>query len=473
VKPLALRTSLTLVYTGMLAFLVSALAFGFHRTLVRQLDAESITALGEMTRGLHGYLSFAGGAPALEYNTGDPEAVTFIEEATRYYQVYDARDGRLLVQSPALDSLGLRYTPGEVQAFLQNPGVEDLQTDRGRLRLQSSLIRNVPGESYLLQVGEPLERLDRAIATFDRQLLWWLGAGLLVAAMVGHWMAGRALAPLSRLARTMRTIDITNLRQRVAVRGAADELDEVAHAFNLALERVEHAVGEMRQFSAALAHELRTPLAVLRGETELALTQALPPEKLREKLEIQLDEFDRLTRLVNQILTLARAEAGEIALAKEPVDLAALSASIADQLETVAGARGVGLTCEASGSVVVTGDAGWLERLLLLLLDNAIKFTPAGGHISMRLSGTNGMACLDVTDTGPGIPPESLPRIFEPFYRGDPSRSRHTEGAGLGLALARWIVDHHGGTVGVTSRLTEGSTFTVRLPLQASTGKQN
>jgi heavy metal sensor kinase len=352
--------------------------------------------------------------------------------------------------------------------FLQNPGVEDLQTDRGRLRMQSSLIRTVPGETYLLQVGEPLDRLDRAIARFDRQLLWWLGAGLVIAGLVGHWMAGRALGSLSRLARTMRTIDITNLQQRVAVRGAQDELDEVAHAFNLALERVEHAVGEMRQFSAALAHELRTPLAVLRGETELALTQALPPEKLREKLAIQLDEFDRLTRLVNQILTLARAEAGEIALAKEPVDLAALSVSIADQLETVAGARGVGLTCEASGSVMVTGDAGWLERLLLLLLDNAIKFTPAGGHISLRLSGANGTARLDVSDTGAGIPPESLPRIFEPFYRGDPARSRDTEGAGLGLALARWIVDHHGGTVGVTSRLAEGSTFTVRLPLQAS-----
>jgi heavy metal sensor kinase len=473
VKPLALRTSLTLVYTGMLAFLVSALAVGFHRALVRQLDTESTTALGEMTRGLHGYLRFTNGSPSLEYSTADPEAVTFIEDATRYYQVYDARDGLLLVQSPALESLGLRYTPGEIQTFLQNPGVEDLQTDRGRLRMQSSLIRTLPGETYLLQVGEPLDRLDRAIATFDRLLFWWLGAGLLVAAMVGHWMAGRALAPLSRLARTMRTIDITNLRQRVAVRGAEDELDEVAHSFNLALERVERAVGEMRQFSAALAHELRTPLAVLRGETELALTQALPPEKLREKLAIQLDEFDRLTRLVNQILTLARAEAGEIALAKDPVDLAALSASIADQLETVAGAQGVGLTCETSGSVVVTGDAGWLERLLLLLLDNAIKFTPAGGHITMRLSGANGTARLDVSDTGPGIPPESLSRIFEPFYRGDPARSRHTEGAGLGLALGRWIVDHHGGTVGVTSRLSEGSTFTVRLPLQGSTVKQN
>ena len=462
--PLSLRTSLTLIYTGMLALLLSGLALGYHRVLVRQLDSESTAVLEEVTRGLHGYLRFDAGQPVLEYNKTDPAAVTFIEEATRYYQIYDAASGALLVQSPALESLGLHYTPDEVRAVRENPRVEELQTDRGRLRLQSSLMIPAPGEIYLLQVGEPLDRLDRAIEGFERLLFWQIVAGLLVAGIASYWMAGRALAPMASLARATRAIGITNLQQRVPVRGAHDEIDDVAHAFNQALERVEHAVGEMRQFSAALAHELRTPLAVLRGETELALNQAQTPEELRQRLGIQLDEFDKLTRLINQILTLARAEAGEIVLASDSVDLAALSRSIAEQLETVAAARGVGLTCETSGPVVVTGDAGWLERLLLILLDNAIKFTPGGGRIAVRVSGADGRAQVDVSDTGPGIPAASLPHIFERFYRADPARSRHTEGAGLGLALAKWIVDRHGGTIDAAAEPQRGSTFTISMP---------
>ena len=152
-KPLSLRTSLTLLYTGMLALLVSGLALGYHQVLVRQLDADSTAVLADVTRGLHGYLQFKAGSPVLEYGRTDPEAVTFIEEATRYYQVYDANTGQLLAQSPALESLGLHYTPGEVDAFREAPRVEDLQTDGGRLRMQSSLIVPAPGETYLLQVG--------------------------------------------------------------------------------------------------------------------------------------------------------------------------------------------------------------------------------------------------------------------------------------------------------------------------------
>lgn len=467
-KALSLRTSLTLAYTGMLALLVSGLSFGYHRLLVRQLDAEWTVVLGDLTRGLHGYLRFKDGRALLEYNKSDPEAVAFIEDATRYYRVYDANTRRLLVQSPALDSLGLRHAPDEISAFIRSPGVQDFRTDRGRLRLQSSLVSPSPGERYLLQVGEPLDRFDRAIAGFERLLIWRILAGLGVAALVGYWMAGRALAPLSRLARATRAIDITNLQQRVPVRGADDELDEVARALNHSLARVEHAVAEMRQFSAALAHELRTPLAILRGESELALKRGLSPDELRQTLTVQLEEFDRLARLINQILTLARAEAGEISLSKQPVDLAALSVSVVEQLETVAEARGVHLACDAPSPLRATGDAGWLERLLLILLDNAIKFTPSGGRVLVRLSPEQAVARLDVRDEGPGIEPESVPHIFEPFYRADPGRSARSDGAGLGLALAKWIVGHHRGTIEVTSRPGDGSTFTVRLPLRAA-----
>ena len=186
----------------------------------------------------------------------------------------------------------------------------------------------------------------------------------------------------------------------------------------------------------------------------------------------QIDEFDRLTRLINQILTLARAEGGEIKMADQPVDLVALGASVAEQIEPVAAAQGIALTCDVADGVTVRGDAGWLERLLLILLDNAIKFTPEGGRISLTFSRAKGLARVAVTDTGMGIPPDALPHLFERFYRADSARSRETQGAGLGLALAKWIAERHSGTIDVKSRPGEGSTFTVSLPASSDRGNK-
>jgi two-component system, OmpR family, heavy metal sensor histidine kinase CusS len=463
VKPLPLRTSLTLVYTGMLALLVTALAIGEHSLLVRRLDDDVSANLEEKARGLHGYLRFVDGSPVLRYDPDDADSAAFVDDATDYYQVYDAQTGRLLTQSPGFESLGLDYTPDEVAAFRDHPGLTDVRTDRGRLRLSSTVISPTPGEMYLVQVGDLLDDVDRTIAGFDGLLLWRILVGLGFAAILGRWLAGRALAPLSNLAVATSGIDITNLHARLAVRGANDELDHVAHAFNNALARVEHSVGEMRQFSAALAHELRTPLAILRGEAELALRPSSSDEQRRQALTRQIDECDRLTRLINQILTLARAEGGEIRIANDPVDLAALAASVTEQIELVAAERGIVLTCQGADHVFVAGDAGWLERLLLILLDNAIKFTPAGGRIWVTFSCENRVARVAVIDSGPGIPRDALPHLFERFYRADPSRSRPTQGAGLGLALAKWIADRHGGTIDVQSQAGDGSTFTLSL----------
>jgi heavy metal sensor kinase len=435
------------------------------------LDQDATTSLEEKASGLHGYLQFKGGEPVLAYNRDDAEAVAFIDDATDYYQVYDGNSGRLLTQSAGLESLGLHYTPDEVTELRANPGPHDVQTDRGRLRLLTSVIAPTSRELYVVQVGELLNREDASLAGFDRLLLWRILGGLAMAAVVGRWLAGRALAPMSRLAVAAQAIGITNLDARLSVRGADDELDQVAHAFNLALARVEQSVGEMRQFSAALAHELRTPLAILRGEAELALRPSSSGEDLRQVLMRQVDEFDRLTRLINQILTLARAESGEITMAEQAVDLAALGASVAEQIEPVAAVQGIALTCEATGGVMVKGDAGWLGRLLLILLDNAIKFTPDGGRISLTSSRSKGLARVAVTDTGTGISADALPHLFERFYRADPARSRAAQGAGLGLALAKWIAEHHHGTIDVKSRPGAGSTFTVTLPALSAAGE--
>lgn len=458
-KALPLRTSLTLFYTLVIAVLLTTLGVGYHAALVNQLEADAASNLEERARGLHGYLQFRNGEPVLVYNADDADEAAFIADATRYYQVYDAGTGRLLVQSPGMQALGLTYTASEVRELGDATPLSDLKTDRGRIRLFTSSVTAATGEKYIVQVGELLDRVDATLAGFDRILLWRLGAGLVAAALVGRWLAGRALSPLGRLARDAHAIDIRSLHSRLPTRGAGDELDQVVVSFNEALGRVERSVLEMRQFSSALAHELRTPLAILRGEAELALRTSTPPERIRQTIESQIDEFDRLTRLINQILTLARAESGDITLARDAVDLSVLSRSVTEQMEPVAEARSVALTCSAADNVVVTGDAGWLQRLLLILIDNAIKFTPGGGRVGVELSSTDGRTCLAVSDTGPGVRPEARLHLFEPFYRGDAARATQADGAGLGLALARWIADRHGASIDVSSNVDGGSTF--------------
>ena len=242
----------------------------------------------------------------------------------------------------------------------------------------------------------------------------------------------------------------------------------VADAFNNVVARLERAVGEMKQFSAAMAHELRTPLAAIRGDIELALTHPRSPVEYQRGLVSQLEEIDKLARLISQLLTLARAEAGEIPLEREVVDLGALSASVVENLEPVAQARDLTLVCEVSGEVLVIGDASWMERLLLNLLDNAIKFTPPGGRIFVSVARERGMARLEVRDTGIGMTSDALPHVFERFYRADSARSSQADGAGLGLSLVKWIADRHGAIVEVVESVRRGQHLHGPLPCGTS-----
>jgi heavy metal sensor kinase len=460
----ALRTRLTVFYTLVFGALLMALAAVSYRVLAQQLDSDATSNLVEMTNGLHGYLDFKTGKPEIVYDSGDPEEAAFVQRATRFYQIYDAGSGALLAQSEALEPLGLAFTPREVKSFRDQPRLHDIQTDYGRIRLTNSVITEGASQVYLLQVGTSLAAMDGALRSFRSLLLWGMPAGLLIAVIVGRWMAGVALTPLARFAAAARTIDAANLQQRLPVRGTGDELDEVAHAFNDTLARVEDAVGEMRQFSTAIAHELRTPIAALRGEIELAAMKPGTSDELRQVFASQLEELDKLKRLIDQLLTLARAESGQIPLAHARVDLAPLVESIVEQLEPVAQAQDLILAAQIDAQPAVLGDAGWIERLLLNLLDNAFKFTPPGGTVTVRLSAVEGRAVLEVRDTGVGMTPDVLPHVFERFYRGDPARSAGGFGVGVGLSLVKWIVDRHNGTVTVASAPGSGARFTVSFP---------
>jgi len=461
--PLALRTKLTLSYTGILVVLLVALGATYYRVLSQQLDADATNEVQEVTSGLRGYLQFDGGVPVLEYDRTNPDEVASVDRVARYFQIYNAATGALVIQSPALEPLGLTYTPTEVRAFRNHPGISDVRTDSGRLRFSTSVLTVAPNATYLLQVGVRLAAVDNTLQRFVNLLLWSGPVCVLVSILAGRWMAGRALAPLARLASASREIDIADLTRRLPVRGAGDELDLLAVAFNETLTRLSQAVGDMKQFSTALAHELRTPLAAMRGEAELALLQVRAPDDYRRTLSSQLEELDRLARLVTQLLTLARAEAGEIQVAHERVNLTSIATGVVQSLAPVAQARGVAMSCEGAADVHVIGDAGWLERLLINLIDNAIKFTDLNGRILVRVAHDGGRAILEVRDTGIGIGADALPHVFERFYQADPSRSSETSGAGLGLSLARWIALRHGATIEAASTIGHGTTITVRF----------
>ena len=460
---LALRTRLSVVYTIVFGVLLTGLATVSYRALRQQLDSDATASLLALTDGLHGYVHFETGAPEIQYDTSDPQETAFVLRATRFYQVYDGTTGALVFQSDAIEPLGLTFTPAEVKSFHDEPRLHDIQTDYGRVRLTNSVITEAPGHTYLLQVGASLAAMDETLRRFLQLLSWGVPAGLLVAVVAGRSMATVALDPLLRFAGAARRIDVTNLRQRLPLRGVHDELDDVAQAFNETLGRVEDAVGEMRQFSTALAHELRTPIAALRGEIELAAMQPDAPDAYRRTAASQLEELDKLTRLIDQLLLLARAESGQIPLGRARVDLGALVLSVVEQVDAVAQANGLSLRCEIVDQAIVLGDAEWLERLLLNLLDNAFKFTPRGGAIVVRLSAAKGEARLEVSDSGIGMPPDVLPHVFERFYRADPARSSSARGVGLGLSLVKWIADRHDAVVDATSPPGGGSTFAIHI----------
>jgi heavy metal sensor kinase len=465
-RPLGLRTKLTLIYTALFALVLAALGAVTYRTLAALLDNRLDEQLEEMAAGLRRYVRFPGGKPSLAYDPDDAEQTFFAQTAGRYLEVYDANTGELLYQSPEMDVLDLDLSPDEVRGVAQNLGTGEIENERIHLRVHNTLIRQAR-HTYLLRVGLSLSPTFAALHQFQRTLLLIVPVGLLMAASAGWGMARLALRPVKELGQAAHEISISRLDHRLPLRGSHDELDRLASTFNEVFARLQQAVQQMREFTASVSHELRTPLAALRGEAEVALATPRPVADYQRILESQLEEFDKLSRMVNELLTLARAEAGEIHLRADHVDLASLVRSGADLLRPLAEERRLSLVMESESAVEVTGDPQWLEPVVLNLLDNAIKFTEPGGTIGVRVGSEGGKATLIVSDTGVGISAEALPHIFEPFYRADSSRSKQVAGVGLGLALVRWIVDAHGGSMRVKSQPGAGTCVTVLLPLGA------
>ena len=307
--------------------------------------------------------------------------------------------------------------------------------------------------------------LDEIRAT-TRVLLGLLVAGglgvVLLAVLGGGVLVRRGLRPLEEMASVAEGITARRLDQRMALRAPPREVGRLAGTFNAMLDRLHAAFETQRRFVADASHELRTPLATIRGRSEVLLLSPTLDPQTREGLVLIRDEAGRMGRLVANLLLLARGDEAR-AIARRPVELDVLLLEVARQARALA--QGVSVTIGHEDQALVLGDADLLKQLLLNLVDNALTYTPPGGHVDLALYVADGHTRLAVRDTGPGIAPDELTRIFERFYRLDRARSRRSGGAGLGLAIARWIAEAHGGHIDVESTVGQGSTFTVVLPL--------
>ncbi|MGC2476102.1 MAG: ATP-binding protein [Candidatus Sulfotelmatobacter sp.] len=325
------------------------------------------------------------------------------------------------------------------------------------------------GHVYAVQMGASSDDAIETLHLFRYYLWLFAPLLLLVAAGVGYWMSRRALAPVDALVRTARDIGGANLSSRLHKLETGDELQRLSDTLNEMLDRIETAFLRVTQFTADASHELRTPVSLIRTEAELALRRSRGEEEYKESLRHILMEAERTTSLIEQLLALARADAGRETLHVQPVDLCHIMRSVIDGWQQVSAMRDVQLTSSVQEqSTFVMGDETLLRRLADILLDNAFKYTPSPGSVRLSLEQHDESAVIRVQDSGVGIAQEDQSKIFERFYRVDKARSREQGGTGLGLAIAQWIVAQHRGSITVQSRPGEGTIFMVELPVIAA-----
>jgi heavy metal sensor kinase len=283
-----------------------------------------------------------------------------------------------------------------------------------------------------------------------------------VAAIIGWFMARRALAGVEAVTRTARQISEGSLKQRVPVKKYQDEIDQLAITFNQMLDRIQALVTGIREMSDNIAHDLKSPITRIRGISEVNLTTGASDKDYETMAASTIEECDRLLDMINTMLVISKTEAGVNKLDTQEMDIGAVVRDACELFRAPAEDKDLRLVCDAPGNFSISGDNRLIQRMIANLLDNAIKYTPAGGSIEMTVNTVNDAATITVKDTGIGISEKDIPRIFERFYRCDPSRSE--AGIGLGLSFARAIARAHGGDITVTSIPDQGSTFTVTLP---------
>jgi heavy metal sensor kinase len=332
-------------------------------------------------------------------------------------------------------------------------------------RILSVRFQDSTGRRGIIRLVESLGEIEETLRHLRFVMLLLIPAGVACSAVGGFWLSGRALAPVNVIARMAQEIQLDRLDQRLPHPGVDDEIGRLVDTLNRMIERLERSFHAMERFTADASHELRNPLATMQNTIEVVLAQARTVEEQRSALESLGEEVGRLRAIAEDLLLLARADNGWMPMEREIVRLDELVQALVETYQPHAQEHGAVLAVNVSGRAEVRGDERWLCQLAGNLLDNALKFTPPGGRVQVEVCSGPDTIRLSVRDSGPGIPEESLERVFERFYQADRSRTRTGKpGAGLGLAIAAWIVEAHEGRIAAVNHPDGGAIFTVELP---------
>ena len=465
---MSLRVRLTLWYGTALASVLVVCGLILYGALAKALkehvdrSLEDTAAVAERSLEEHRF------GPFLLYEDLSQD---FPELATldKFFQIFGPT-GQITIQSPNIQSRDIPLSRTALEAALAGQTTFESVRFSGEppIRLISVPVRHGGALVNIVRVGTSLQPLEETLHRLLIILLITMPLALLASLGGGWFLAGRALRPVGAITQAGERIAGGDLTQRLSVSTAQDEIGRLAATFNAMIGRLEASFRQIRQFTSDASHELRTPLTVLKGETELALRRPRAAEDYRSVLESSLEEIDRMSRIVDELLFLSRADLGEIKMESRPVRLDQLFDDLKRQADVLGHGQAVQIVTGLIEPATVAGDDMRLRELVLNLLDNAIKYSPPGGRVEMSVVTLDGTARLSVSDQGLGISLEEQAHIFDRFYRTDAARAYTKKGTGLGLAICKWIVDAHHGTIEVQSEPGKGSTFTVILPLLAS-----
>jgi len=463
-RRLSIGVRLTLWYLAF--FAVAQLVFGVGMWLILRDNLYDLVddSLEEQVEDLKNFLQSQAKDPSIPRLREQVNQTFAIDHSGTYLELY-AADGGLIYRSASLQAHpSVLVPPNQVkEQMLRSRKIEG---EDFRFILQKV---EVNGRLYTVQMGIPAEDAIETLHSFRSYLLMFAPLLLVAAAGGGYWLSRRALAPVDALVRTAREVSGTNLNTRLQKLETGDELQRLSDTLNEMLDRIESAFRRITEFTADASHELRTPVSLIRTEAELALRRSRGEAEYKESLRHILLEAERTTALIEQLLSLARADSGREKLHLQPVDLRQTLRRVVEGWQQVATIRNLRFSASLDvPDFFVMGDETLLRRLADILLDNAFKYTSAPGSVYLSLEPKGESAVITVKDSGVGIPKEEQSKIFERFYRVDKARSRAQGGAGLGLAIAQWIVTQHGGSIGVESRSGDGAIFRVELPMIAT-----
>lgn len=476
----SIRIRLTLWYTVVLALVIGILCTAayliFWRSAVQRTDANLVELSDSFLVTLRAELEDQSGTDVFQ-----SAAHVAIDEHQFRDTVYAIADGTGKVILTSLDAPSASPPSRAARrvlssAYFQNFLDASSRSDRlfGEFPVTEAGYRGFAqrflarGKTYTLIILQSLHPQEQMMEEAGSVFAWLIPIAILLASGGGYFLARKSLAPVVAMSSQAGRIGAANLHERLPVQNEKDELGHLARSFNRLLDRLAESFDRQRRFMADASHELRTPVAILRGESEVALSQQVrTPEEYRESLGVLHHEAERLTRIVEDLFTLTRADAGQYPLQRHDFYLDELIAECVHSARTLAQAKRISLTFEGAPESPIHADESLLRRMLLNLLDNAIKYTPDFGRVTVACHRNGKEYVVSINDTGSGIPAELRPRIFERFFRADKARSRSDNdggGAGLGLAISRWIAEAHQGRLELTHSDSTGSTFSAYFP---------